>query len=69
MLRINAPVFYTTADDPPEVHPALIAAVHPDGTLDLLVFYPEESGPVRVRKVPPGRGPHSWFDPRNKNRP
>lgn len=69
MLRINAPVFYTTSDDPPEVHPALVAKIHPDGLLDLHVFYPDESGPVRVRNVPPGRGPHSWFDPRTKNTP
>ncbi len=62
MTRVNAPVFYTTADDPPQVHPALVATINADGTVHLDVFFPEEKGPVRLRNVPPGRGPHSWFD-------
>lgn len=60
--RVNAPVFYTTADDPPEVYPALVAKVNADGTLDLQVYFPGGRGPVRVRNVPKGRHPHSWFD-------
>lgn len=73
MVRVNAAVFYTTADDPPEVHPALVARVNGDNTIDLHVFLPEETWPVLIRNVPPGRGPHSWFDPisirGHKNKP
>lgn len=60
--RVNAAVFYTTAEDPPEVHPALVARINGDGTVDLYVYFPEGSGPIRVRRVPEGRHPHSWFD-------
>jgi hypothetical protein len=69
MGRLNRAVFYTTADDPPQVHPALVARENGDRTVDLWVFFPEESGPLRVRSVPEGRGPHSWFDPIRRNTP
>lgn len=69
MTRINAAVFYTTDDNPPDVVPALIARIHADGVVDLNVFFPDESGPVPVRNVPLGRGPHSWFDPLTKDLP
>jgi hypothetical protein len=62
VTKVNAPVFYTTADDPPEVHPALVSRVNGDGTVDLYVYFPEGSGPIRVRNVPQGRHPNSWFD-------
>lgn len=73
MPRVRQAVFYTTPDVPPVVHPGLIAAVNNDGTVDVYVFLPEESGPRRARNVPRGTGPHTWcYHPameRNKNSP
>jgi hypothetical protein len=64
MVRANAAVFYTTSGTPLGVHPALVVRINVDGTVDLDVFYPEGNNvPVRVRNVPEGLGPHTWFDP------
>jgi hypothetical protein len=60
MPRVHEAIFYTTDDDPPVVHPALIAAVHNEITVDVYVFLPLESGPRREYRVPYGWGPRTW---------
>jgi hypothetical protein len=63
MPSVGHPVAYTpipshnTGDG---AHPALVSKVHPDGTVNLMVFVHNRAEPAHFENVPRGTGPHTW---------